>query len=135
LGRIWMFWVAFVCAIGIHIGTVALAKSKSEIAKLMAFNPVQDADEVIYSEPEPRLPEVPIVPLPVEELRPDEDTFHEESSNRRPVRSRNPARFATFLRGTKPSVHSIKTAVLSAPLPVYPYEARRKRITGSGSRS
>jgi TonB family protein len=128
----WMFWIALVCSIGIHIGAVAVAKSKSESTKLISFSPSEGDIDVIDEEPEPVSPEQPMMPPPTEQLRPDEDTFPEENLTRRPVRPRKTTKLAPFARGTTASFRSVKGVVMYAPRPVYPYEARRQRITGSG---
>jgi TonB family protein len=129
----WMFWIAIVCAIGIHIGALAVAKSKLESRKPLSFSPFEGDIEVIDAEPEPVSPEQPMMPPLVEQLRPDEDTFPEENLTRRPVRPRKTAKPALFARGITASLGSVKAMVMYAPRPVYPYEARRQRITGSGA--
>lgn len=128
----WTFWIAFVCAIGIHLGAVAVAKSKSESPKSVSFSPPESDIEVIDTEPEPVSSEQPMMPAPVEQIPSDEDTFYEENSTPRPVRSRRTVKPASFVRGTTASLHSVRAMVMYAPRPVYPYEARRQRITGSG---
>jgi TonB family protein len=129
-----IFWIAFMSALAIHVGAVALAKTKSPTAKLEDFRPPGDVDIVYASEPEPPLLEGLLAPPPLEEIQPDQDSFPGE--NRKPfpvsVRPYRKARPPSFVRGTTALLRSVKAVVAYAPRPVYPYEARRQRVTGSG---
>jgi TonB family protein len=147
----WVFWVAFVSAIAIHVGAVALAKTKSPIAKLEHFALLDDVDIVYASEPKPPLLEELVAPPPLEEIEPDQDSFREENHEPSPVSARPylKARPPSFVRETTASLRSVtlpivhgmppafhfrsadKAMVAYAPRPVYPYEARRQRLTGS----
>ena len=129
-----LFWVAFVSALAIHVGAVALAKNKSPAAKLEHFAPPGDVDIVDASEPEPPLVEELVPPPPLEEIQPDQDSFPEENHKPSavPARPYRKARPPSLVRGTAASWRSVKALVAYAPRPVYPYEARRKRMTGSG---
>jgi|ERR1043166_7244131 TonB family protein len=126
-----IFWIAFVSAITIHLGVVALAKTKSPIAKLACFTPPADVDIIDASEPEPPLEES-VTPSPFEEIHPDQDNFPEENHTPSPTRWYHRARPPSFARRTTASFRSVKAMVAYAPRPVYPYEARRQRATGSG---
>jgi len=68
-----LFWIAFVSAIAIHLGAVALAISKSPTTTPEHFTPADDV-EIDASEPEPALEE-PATPPPLEEVNPDQDSF------------------------------------------------------------
>ena len=126
-----LFWIAFVSALAIHIGSVALAKTKSPIAKLENFTPASDV-VIDASEPEPALEEPPTLP-PLDEIHPDQDSFPEENHKSSPVLAYRKARPPSLVRGTTAtSLRSVKAMVAYAPCPVYPYEARRQRLTGSG---
>lgn len=129
----WTFWIAFVCAVTIHLGAVVLGKNKSEIAKLKNFSPDEGDVELVDTEPELPSPEQSITPPPVEQIPLDQDSFQEENLTTPPVRSRKKSRPAVLVRGTIASFRSVKAMVTYAPRPVYPYEARRNRITGSGT--
>jgi len=125
-------WIAFVSALAIHIGAIALAKTKSTTATLEHFTAVADVDIRYAPEPEPALPESP-VPAPLEQVHPDQHVFREENLTRPPVRVRSRARPTSLVPGTTTaSFRAVKTMVVYAPRPVYPYEARRQRVTGSG---
>jgi protein TonB len=126
-----VFWIAFVSAIAIHVGAVALAKTKSPTA-LEHFTPPGDVEIIDASEPEPALEE-PATPPSLEEIHPDQDSFPEENHKRSPVRAYRKARPPSLVRGsTTTSLRSVKAMMAYAPRPVYPYEARRQRVTGSG---
>jgi TonB family protein len=127
----WTFWIAFACAAAIHVGAVVLAKSKSEKTTIQDFRPLGPDVEVVDTEPENVLPQESVTPPPAQ-LSPDEDTFSEENRTPQPVHPRKKIRLASFTRGAAATFGSVKPLVIYAPRPVYPYEARRQRITGSG---
>ena len=127
-----IFWIAFVSAIAIHLGAVALAKTKSPTTTLEHLTPPVDFEIIDASEPEPALEEPPTLP-PLEENHPDQDSFPEENHKPSPIRAYRKARPASLVRGTTvTALRSVKAMVTYAPRPVYPYEARRQRVTGSG---
>jgi TonB family protein len=126
-----IFWIAFMSALAIHLGAVALAKTKSPPATLEDFNRTGDLELVDTAEPEPALLEESATPPPLEQIHPDQDSF-EENLTPPPVRAHRKARPASLVRGTTASLRSVKAMVAYAPRPVYPYEARRQRVTGSG---
>jgi protein TonB len=120
-------------ALAIHLGAVALAKIKSSTTKLDDFSPPSDVELVDTAETEPTLLEESAVPPLLERIRPDQDNFQEENVTPPPVRAHRKARPASLVRGTTmASLRSVKAMVAYAPRPVYPYEARRQRVTGSG---
>src|SRR4030095_9014813 len=73
------FWIAFVSALAIHVGAVALAKNKLPTTKLEHFAPPGDIVIADASESEPPLLEELVPPPPLEEIQPDEDSFPEEN--------------------------------------------------------
>ncbi len=119
-------------ALAIHLGAAALAKTKSPPVTLEDFNPPSDVELVDTAEPEPALPEESATAPPLEQIHPDQDIFPEENLTPPPVRAHRKARPASLVRGTTASLRSVKAMVAYAPRPVYPYEARRQRVTGSG---
>ena len=127
-----IFWIAFMSALAIHLGAVALAKTKSPPATLEDFNPPGDVELIDTGEPEPALLEESATPPPLEQTHPDQDSFPEENLTPPPVRAHRKAQPASLVRGTTASLRSVKAMVAYAPRPVYPYEARRQRVTGSG---
>jgi periplasmic protein TonB len=126
-----IFWIAFISALAIHLGAVALAKTKSPPAKLEDFSP-PDVELVHTGEPEPAMLQESVRPPPLEQIHPDQDTFQEENATPPPLRAHRKARPAPPVRGTTASLQAVKAMVAYAPRPVYPYEARRQRLTGSG---
>jgi TonB family protein len=130
--RRYLFWISFGCAAAIHFGAVVLAKSKSENVVVQDFRPPGIEVEVLDSEPEQTPPEESIMPLPPEQFLPDEETFTEENRPSTPVRPHKKIRVPLVSRGTRAAYGSVKALVTYAPRPVYPYEARRQRIIGSG---
>jgi TonB family protein len=127
-----IFWIAFMSALAIHLGAVGLAKTKSPPATLEDFNRPGDVELVDTGEPEPALLEESATPPPLEQIHPDQHSFQEENLTPPPVRAYRKARPASLVGGTTASLRSVKAMVAYAPRPVYPYEARRQRVTGSG---
>jgi TonB family protein len=127
------FWIALVSALAIHLGIVALAKTKSLTTSLADFSPPSDVELLETAEPEPPLLEESAVPAPLEQVSQDQDSFQEENVSPPPVRAhRATTRPASLVRRTTASLRSVKAMVAYAPRPVYPYDARRRRVTGSG---
>jgi TonB family protein len=129
----WTSWIAFVCAVTIHLGAVVLGKNKSQSAKLENFSPGESDVELVDTEPELPSPEQSITPPPMEQIPLDQDNFQEENLTPPTIRLRKKSRPAVLVRGTIASFRSVKAMVTYAPRPVYPYEARRNRIMGSGT--
>jgi periplasmic protein TonB len=129
-----LFWIALMSTLAIHLGAIALAKTKSPIAKLEHFTPLGAVDIVDAPEPEPSPLEESVTPPPPEQIQPDQDSFQEKNLTPPPVRAHRKTRPASLVRGTTAtaSLRSVKAMVAYAPRPVYPYEARRQRVTGSG---
>ncbi len=128
----WLFWMALACAATIHVGAVVFARSKSDNVVVTNFRPPGVDVEVVDAAPEQVPPEESATPPPPEQLSPDEETFPEENRTPTPVRPHKKTRVTSVLRGTRAAFGSVKTLVMYAPRPVYPYEARRQRIIGSG---
>jgi periplasmic protein TonB len=126
-----IFWIAFISTLAIHLGAVVLAKTKSPTAKLEDLSP-PDVELVDTGEPESALLQESVTPPPFEQIHPDQDIFQEENVTPPPLRAHRKARPASLVRGTTASLRAVKAMVTYAPRPVYPYEARRQRLTGSG---
>ena len=126
----WLFWMALACAATIHLGAVVFAKGKADKVVVQGFTPPGFDVEVVDSAPDQKPPEESATPQ--EQFVPDEKAFPEE--NRAPAldRPHRKMRATSVLRGTRASFGSVKTLVIYAPRPVYPYEARSQRIIGSG---
>ena len=126
-----IFWIALMTAIAIHLGAVALAKNKLTTTRVEYFAAPADIEIVNPAVPESALEES-VLPAPLEPTRVDEDSFPEENLKPVPVRPHGKALPHSPVRGTTTSLRSIKAMMAFAPRPVYPYEARRRRLTGSG---
>jgi hypothetical protein len=120
-----IFWIAFMSALAIHLGAVALAKTKSPSIKLQDVSPLPDVEVVDTAEPEAALLEESAPPPPLEQIHPDQDRFQEENLTPPPIRAHRKARPPSLIGGTTASLRSVKAKVAYAPRPVYPYEARR----------
>ena len=72
------------------------------------------------------------MPPPPEQVPADLEIFPEENRMSPPVRPRKKTQVASFVRAIAAPLGGVKALVTYAPRPVYPYEARRQRITGSG---
>ena len=107
------FWIAFVSALVIHLSAVALAKTKSPIAKLEHFTPLGAVDIIDAAETEPPPLEEFVTPPPLEEIPPGQDSFQEENLTPSPVRVHRKARPASLVRGTTAaaSLRSMKAMV------------------------
>ena len=127
-----IFWIAFFFALAIHLGAVALAKTKLPSANLRDVSPLPDVEVVDTAEPEPALLEQSAPPPPLEQIHPDQDSFQEKNLTPPPIRVHRKARPPSVIGGTTASLRSVKAMVAYAPRPVYPYEARRQRVTGAG---
>ena len=127
-----IFWLAFFFALAIHLGAVALANTKSPINKLQDVTPLWDVEVVDTVESEPALLEESAPPPPLEQIHPDQDSFQEKNLMPPPIRAHRKARPPSLIGGTMPSLRPVKATVAYAPRPVYPYQARRQRMTGSG---
>ena len=130
--RRWPVWAAFACATGIHIAAIVVAQGKSDKSAAQDFKPAGVDIEVVNKDPEETPPEDVAMPPPPQQVPLDLDAFPEENQPPPPVRPRKKTRVASFVRGTATPLGAVRALVMYAPRPVYPYEARRQRITGSG---
>jgi protein TonB len=132
-----LIWMAFGCAIAIHLTAVVLAENRSR------FVPpgLPSGNEVIgFIDPPPQPSEQPETVSPPEQVPvvTDDDAFPEENATPPPIRPPKKTPMTPIVRpkgaGTASAMQSgsAKAAAMYAPRPAYPYEARRERITGSG---
>ena len=82
-----IFWLAFFFALAIHLGAVALAKTKSPSTKLLDVSPLSDVEIVDTAESEPALLEESAPPPPLEQIHPDQDSFQEKNLMPPPIRA------------------------------------------------
>ena len=119
-------------ALAIHVGAVAIAKTKSPAPEPEAFSPAGEVDLVDTGEAKAPLVTESSTPPPLEQIQPDQDSFRGENLTPPRVRGHQKEGSAPFGTGTTVSFRSAKAMLTYAPRPIYPYEARRQRITGSG---
>lgn len=125
-------WIAFACAITIHLGAVAFGEHRSKPASNFGGEIV---DVIGIDNPPDQSPQPEEIFLP-EEVAPIVDTeFADENVTRAPIRRRkkiSPVQFPSIGWSKASSAGSAKALALFAPRPNYPYEARRSGTTGSG---
>ena len=131
-GRRWLLWAAFACAAGIHLWAVVVAQGKSDKIAAQDFKPAGVDIDIVDKDREETPPEEVAMPPPPEQVPADLEIFPEENRMSPPVRPRKKTRVVSFVRGIAAPLGGVRALVTYAPRPVYPYEARRQRITGSG---
>ena len=127
-----LVWAAFACAAGIHIGAIVVAQGKSDKVAVQGFKPAGADIEIVDKDQEETPPEDVAMPLPPDLVPSDLEVFPEENRAPPAVRPRKKMRVTSFVKGTAAPLGNVRASVTFAPRPVYPYEARRQRITGSG---
>jgi protein TonB len=132
----WYFWTAFGAAVLIHLTAVAVSQKREapSAANLEDIPTAVEAAIEPVSEPTPP-PEDIVVPTPPPEPEQVQPEFHEETTPpphvNRPVKVA-PIKAPTAGRPGTMSISSAKTQAVYSPKPPYPYEARSRRLTGSG---
>jgi TonB family protein len=122
--------IAFAAAIMIHLCAVALASRRaSPMAETLATSdgPIVELEEPVAPQMPPELETIPVPPsssVPTDFVEPDVQPLHSTNHNPKPIRPIAKPRSGEISNG-----HAL---ALSAPRPEYPYEARRRNITGSG---
>jgi TonB family protein len=135
----WQFWAYLGGALLVHgVAVVAAIKHEAPPADL---NNIPTAEviatlETPTDEPTPPPEDIPLPePPPVPEVQPE---FQEESTpppKRPPNQKVAPVKAPTVGSPRPPGMMSIsgaKALAINSPRPEYPYEARSRRITGSG---
>lgn len=128
-------WVAFVCAITIHLGAIAIAGNKSKPVSVVSWGELDGPP--IDGQYGPPPPEIETVSPPEPNVIEDQE-FTEENVSPRQVRPRKKTPIAPVIRsiglgtGRATNNGSVKALTLYAPKPSYPYEARRTGTTGTG---
>jgi protein TonB len=131
----WHWWTALSGAVVIHLAAVALAQKRepppvdlSQIPQAVVIATIEAPEE----QPTPPPEEIAAPPPPEPEIKPE---YVEERTPppRQPKGKVAPIKAPTV--AGHPGVMSIsnaKAVAVYAPRPQYPYEARSRRITGSG---
>jgi TonB family protein len=135
----YLIWIAFACAIGVHLTAILIAENRSGATGLQDLTPPQTEITFVDNGPADAALEKPDEVTTPEQARPasDEEAFPEENRPPTPIHPRKIVPITPLLRSAPGPARaaafgSIKALVTYAPRPAYPYEARRDRITGSG---
>ena len=131
----WHVWAALGGALAIHLSAVALAMKREAPPVDLSDIPIATVEATLEPQEQPTPPPEEVVaptPPPEPEVKPE---FHEETTP--PPRVPRPPKVAPIKAPTvgRPGPMSISTAkalTQYAPRPSYPYEARARKITGSG---
>ena len=124
----WHLWTALGGAVAIHLTAVALAQKREALVDIPP-NTQTTIVEATLAPPEATPPpeDIPIpAPPPPPEIKPE---FVEE---RTPPPRQPTAQKFTPIKSSEMSMSRAKALAIYAPRPQYPYEARSRRITGSG---
>ena len=123
----WQFWTALGGALLIHIGAV-IASMKHEAPPVDLSNiPTAEVTATLEAQEQPTPPpeDIPLPPPPPEpQVVPE---FHEEQATPPP---RQAQKVAAPIKVAP--ISSARASAVFAPRPEYPYEARSRKITGSG---
>jgi protein TonB len=124
----WQFWTALGGALLIHIGAV-IASMKHEPPPVDLSNiPTAEVTATLEAQEQPTPPpeDIPLPPPPPEpQVQPE---FHEEQATPPPRQAQQ--KVAAPIKVAP--ISSAKASAVFAPRPEYPYEARARKITGSG---
>src|SRR6059058_6273909 len=127
----WHLWTALGGAVAIHLTAVALAQRRE--APVVEIPP--NAPTVVEATLAPPEATPPPEDIPVPEPPPPPDIKPEFVEERTPPPRPPPAaerpKF-TPIKQSAMSMSQAKALAVNSPRPPYPYEARSKRITGSG---
>jgi len=126
----WYFWTAFGAALAIHATAVALSQRREAVAVELPPQPPQVVEATLA--PPEATPPPEDIPLPEPPPPPDikPEFVEERTPPPRPPPSA-PQKF-TPIKASALSMSQAKALAINSPRPPYPYEARAKRITGSG---
>ena len=129
----WRFGVAFMVAAAIHLSALAFAPTRRASATWITGG-LPDVELEPVNDPEPQ-PEPQQLELPPPQLeQPNEFPEIQEQRQTRPTRTQQPIRaYRAAMNVQKGPSTPWKLVAISAPIPHYPYEARRDHITGSGA--
>jgi TonB family protein len=127
-------WIAFACAITVHLGAIAIAANKTKPMTVTSSGesdgpPIEVEDTLPLPPTETVLPSEPKVI--------EDQEFTDENVSPRPVRPHKKMPLVPVARSTGAGITSwhsgpVKALTLYAPKPNYPYEARRTGTTGTG---
>ena len=126
----WYFWTALGAALAIHATAVALSQRHEAAAVDLPPQPPQVIEATLA--PPESTPPPEDIPLP--EPPPPPDIKPEFVEERTPPPRPPPTQQQKFVpvKASAMSMSQAKALAINSPRPPYPYEARSKRITGSG---
>ena len=125
----WYFWTALGAALAIHATAVALSQRHEAAPVDLPPQPPQVVEATLA--PPESTPPPEDIPLPEPPPPPDiKPEFVEERTP--PPRPQATAQKFTPIKAAAMSMSQAKALAINSPRPPYPYEARSKRITGSG---
>jgi len=127
----WHLWTALGGAVVIHLGAVVAAMKREPPPVDLSDIPTAVVEATMEAPPEPTPPpeEVPVATPPPAppEVRPE---YVEERTP--PPRQPRPVKVMPIKAPAAMSISSAKALATYAPRPQYPYEARSRKIMGSG---
>src|SRR5207249_5221210 len=126
----WYFWTALGAALAIHATAVALSQRREAPPVELPPQPPQVIEATLA--PPESTPPPEDIPLP--EPPPPPDIKPEFVEERTPPPRPPPQSAPKFVpvKAAEMSMSRAKALAINSPRPPYPYEARSKRITGSG---
>ena len=126
----WQWWAAFGGAVAIHLTAVALAQRRE--APVVDVPP--NAPTVVEATLAPPEATPPPEDIPLPEPPPPPEIKPEFVEERTPPPRPPPAAQQKFtpIKAQAMTMSRAKALAVNAPRPQYPYEARSRRITGSG---
>src|SRR5437773_2818135 len=127
----WYFWTALGAALAIHLTAVAVSQRHEAPPVELPPQPPQVVEAVLA--PPESTPPPEDIPLPEPPPPPDikPEFVEERTPPPRPPPAAERPKF-TPIKQSAMSMSQAKALAVNSPRPPYPYEARAKRITGSG---
>jgi periplasmic protein TonB len=133
----WQWWAAMGGAVAIHLTAVALAQKREPPPVDLSDIPVAVVEATLAApeeEPTPPPEDIPLPePPPPPEIKPE--YVEEATPPPKQPKQQKVAPIKAPQQAGRPgtvSASGAKAAAIFAPKPQYPYEARSRRITGSG---
>jgi protein TonB len=127
----WHWWTALGGAVAIHLAAVALAQKREAPPVDLSDIPTATVEATLQPEEQPTPPpeEIPVATPPPAppETKPE---YVEERTP--PPRQPRPVKVMPIKAPGVMSISGAKALAVNAPRPQYPYEARSKKIMGSG---
>ena len=128
----WNLFIAFVCAVAAYVGAIAISFGRADVSAPV----VGWANEIegIEGPPDPAPPQIDFA-MPDPPAMPDADNSFSEEHPAPPRVGpivRPVVRSGGFSARAATGSGSVRTFAIDTPRPAYPYEARRRQVTGSG---